>query len=241
MARQAAFTLIELVVVIMVIGILAAIALPAYQDYITRAKVSEPLDLPLFPWPPPAASSRAELPSELLRRSADEAPDLSTVDRRLRTALDDAGYREHAYFHVPEGYALATKLEQVDEQGLALTGNDRWSADLPRVKHFKLTDFLKALVKARSGRYRVFVFVVTSANQIAGAKVSSDTVRMWTTTGNVRLPNELGSLKYSRQYRTTVYVYELQRTDVSDPEVVIPGAPAMEHLAKAGILNRLRG
>jgi len=38
---QKGFTLIELMIVIAIIAILAAIALPAYQDYATRAKVSE--------------------------------------------------------------------------------------------------------------------------------------------------------------------------------------------------------
>jgi len=43
MNAQKGFTLIELMIVIAIIGILAAIALPAYQDYSTRAKISEPL------------------------------------------------------------------------------------------------------------------------------------------------------------------------------------------------------
>ncbi len=78
---QQGFTLIELMIVVAIIGILAAIAIPAYQDYTIRAQVSEGLNL--------AAAAKAAVAESFLNNG--EAPDNRVVAGMSANATDTQG------------------------------------------------------------------------------------------------------------------------------------------------------
>ena len=78
---QKGFTLIELMIVVAIIGILAAIAIPAYQDYTIRAQVSEGMNL--------AAAAKAAVAETFLNRGT--APANRTQAGMSAVATDTVG------------------------------------------------------------------------------------------------------------------------------------------------------
>jgi len=85
-STQKGFTLIELMIVVAIIGILAAVALPAYQDYTVRAKVSEAII---------AGSSPKTLLSEAFQ--TDGVPGLDAASKAFMETKKDDASRQSKY------------------------------------------------------------------------------------------------------------------------------------------------
>jgi len=194
--------------------------------------------LPVFPWPPPQASATEVIPRKLLE--VERGPTwLRDVDRRISEALEENGYYENSYYGVPAGFAVVTKMEQMEADGTAKQGPQRWILKALPLAPFSLRAYLAALFHATPGHYRVIVFVVTPyAFTQSAAEVTPEEAREWLRGGLDRLPPSIGNLDFSREgYACTALIYEFERpTEAEEPRIRLPGViPGRTHLVKAGI------
>ena len=98
-AIQKGFTLIELMIVVAIIGILAAIAIPAYQDYTIRAQVSEGLSL--------ASDVKAGV-AEFMAQTGDWPVDLIEAGLGASAVLGDKSGRYVESLNVSNGTIVIT-------------------------------------------------------------------------------------------------------------------------------------
>lgn len=206
-----------------------------------RKKSATP-KIPQFPWPPPRASASVELPAEFLRKSANAGVHWGDVDHTLTSALDSCGYYDRSYYAVPDGFAIVTRLEQMQADGSSKAPPDRWSVAYKPVSGFSLSSYLRALFTADPGFYRIIVFVVTpqffSQTPIG---VSEEEAMQWLQGGLDRLPLDLAMREYTDQYACTALIYQFEQPGSgAGARLDVPSdLPGRIHLERANLWRAL--
>jgi type IV pilus assembly protein PilA len=121
MKLQKGFTLIELMIVVAIIGILAAIAIPAYQDYTIRAQVTEGMNL--------AAAAKAAVAEDFLNEGL---PPVDRADAGMSAAATDTTGKYVTGVAVANGVITITYGAEANAQitGKTLTLTPYESVDL---------------------------------------------------------------------------------------------------------------
>ena len=110
MKLQKGFTLIELMIVVAIIGILAAIAIPAYQDYTIRAQVTEGMNL--------AAAAKAAVAEDFLNEGL---PPTTRTDAGMSPAAADTRGKYVTGVDVVNGAIIITYGDQANQQIKGMT------------------------------------------------------------------------------------------------------------------------
>lgn len=198
--------------------------------------------LPIFPWPPPYASSWMVIPFEMIRTSFDELLTFRAVSQKFESALNLCGYSEKNYYAIPDGFAIVTRLEQINQDGTPKESQERWIVDLQPMRTFSLKDYLKALFTARVGYYRIIVFIFSPhAFSQTEVKVTEREAQAWLSPGGNALPSSIGRQEYSEDYKCTALIYEFEQYNQGGkPEIKSHGRlTAKTHLVKANLWQSL--
>ena len=215
----------------------SATSWPHYGGPDTEREVVDQEEVPEFPWPPPKASASDTIPRELLVGNAAH-PLLGTAARAIESAFQQAGYGEKSYYSVPGGFAMASRMEQMNQDGSSKGSADRWSLEVPRMSTFSLSLYLTALFRGRPGYYRVIVFVVTSQPfSQSSAKITSEEAGVWISSGLNKLPEKMANQEYSPAHTCTALIYEFKRPEGQRAKFVDPSeVTGPIHLEKSGLM-----
>jgi hypothetical protein len=165
---------------------------------------------------------------------------LAAVAARLGAALDACGYAERAWFSIPGGFALVTRLEQINDDGTPKSGAARWAAEPPR-QIAGIRDYMRALFSAPGGRFRVVVFLVTDEPVGGGTPAPARAEAVgWLREGALSLPPEIAAQPLGDAHQAYAYIYEFEKQGDAEARFLAESRlTAQAHLNAAGLLMAL--
>jgi hypothetical protein len=190
---------------------------PSSSPVIAEATPVPPTYLPTF-FPPKATAT-----AELSIIPASESLTLLQLSDRISRALNDGGYEDRSYYwldkeHAP-GFAIITHIEQIHPDGTPVTSG-RWSFDLPTYEHFSIASFLKAMIKADPGSYRLIALVVSKLpfeeNQDS---ITEDQVAALNAGPKFLAKTADSEVLVTEDYHCTAYIYQFERKTRNDDPV----------------------
>jgi hypothetical protein len=209
----------------------------------TPTPTASPETLPTFF--PPKATSTVELPINFAQQNLT----LERLSEEISEALTEAGYEQRSYFWLDQehgpGFAIITHIEQIQANGFPVT-TGRWSFDLPVYEHFSITSFLKAMIKADPGNYRMIALVVSRVPFQEKDEAITEAQVAELNAGPKFLAKAAESeVTVNPSYHCIAYIYEFERsTRNDDPKFKVSSTvSASDHLKSTPLwaaLSRLR-
>lgn len=202
-------------------------------------KQAKEINIPDFPWPPPRPSAFVEIPKIFFSTCID----LYDVDQILREALDLCDYTERSYYRVPNGFAIVTRIEQINIDATSKVPPARWSVEPEIYSEFNLASYIRAIFFSDPGFFRVFTIIVSNQPFRASEKSLTEGEAMTLLNQGLNtLPSELGNLLKSKETFCTVLIYEFEKPEEKDTSyVVLPGKHiGAIHLEKSLIQKQIK-
>jgi hypothetical protein len=197
-------------------------------------------EFPEFPWPPPQASASMMIPDSLIKNGESELLQLGQVSDRLTNALNEAGYSEKSFYAVPDGFAIVTRMEQIEADGTPKIPG-RWDINTEPMSEFSLKQYLKALFYANPGLFRIVVLIITPHPFYQSEDtIGRDEAMKWLKGGLNRLPDSIAVQEYTKSFTTTALIYEFIKPESGDAVLSQPSKlDGREHVEKSGLIKNL--
>lgn len=221
---------------LLICSLIAAVILSLSRGVKSRLEPPSYPSITIPEYPRYNPSTSVEIPHDAFI----SATTMGDTNKVLKRALDHASYTSASYYHVPDGYVLATPLERIASNGTPLQPPYRWLlSSEPAPTSFK-TYLAALLISAPQGYYREISFLVT--NEPLGFDKHPPTLEeathLWSA-GFTGLPHDIASTPLRDDYQCLALVYEFTKEangSISTEQRI----DAKSHLIASGLGQPLR-